>query len=223
MGRRAPDRAAQGIAVGVRGSSAGNATGRSRFHRTCAKCVARRSDRSCADERGNVWDRRFTPVGMRARCGFSVAPIGAYGFELASGSPATHARSDLDLLIRADALRAKRCARSTTACRSIERELGRRDRRRTRVRRQRRGVSRSARRRRRRRCEDPARPEDRRVSKQSDGFLGQRRARLLDELDTTPKPGLVDRNGSGAHADLSFLGCTRPRLRSSRVREARDG
>lgn len=27
---------------------------------------------------------------------------------------------------------------------------------------------------------------------------------LLDELDTTPKPGLVDRDGSGAHADLSF-------------------
>jgi triphosphoribosyl-dephospho-CoA synthase len=27
---------------------------------------------------------------------------------------------------------------------------------------------------------------------------------LLDELETTPKPGLVDRNGSGAHADLSY-------------------
>jgi triphosphoribosyl-dephospho-CoA synthase len=27
---------------------------------------------------------------------------------------------------------------------------------------------------------------------------------LLEELDTTPKPGLVDRNGNGAHSDLSF-------------------
>ena len=27
---------------------------------------------------------------------------------------------------------------------------------------------------------------------------------LLEELDTTPKPGLVDRNGNGAHLDLSF-------------------
>jgi phosphoribosyl-dephospho-CoA transferase len=56
--------------------------------------------------------------------GLRIAPIGAFGFERASGFPATRAGSDLDVLLRADGVAIGVLRSFEFACRSIARESG---------------------------------------------------------------------------------------------------
>lgn len=116
--------ATRAIAIGVRG--------RARAERYAAELL-------CA----NVWDARVPEdliacagrddalgkafgacSGAARACGLSIAPIGAYGFEVASGTLATHADSDLDLLVRLYAIAFDPLQAFDAACRDITRALG---------------------------------------------------------------------------------------------------
>jgi phosphoribosyl-dephospho-CoA transferase len=116
--------APNGIAVGVRGSGRGRryaaviAPQDVRDVRVPEDLIAR------ADGAGRLgWAFGACSTGARAH-GLTVAPIGAYGFALASGSPATHARSDLDLLLRAETFALESLRAFAAACASVTSRFG---------------------------------------------------------------------------------------------------
>jgi triphosphoribosyl-dephospho-CoA synthase len=201
--------AAQGIAVGVRGCERGQRYGALAFPPDVREALAPEDLIARARTSGRLGSAFHACWDAARECGISVAPIGAYGFELASGSPATHARSDLDLLIRADAVAREALHSFDDARRKIEHELGVAidvelafgDNGVALVEALAGGAAVVA--------KTPHGPKLFACPNKATLSWAATRA-LLDELETTPKPGLVDRNGSGAHTDLSFS-----RLRAS--------
>jgi triphosphoribosyl-dephospho-CoA synthase len=133
--------------------------------------------------------------------GFEIGPIGSFGFTLASGVAATHAQSDLDLLVRASHVPSDVLAALAAVCRNVTSE--------TSVRvdvelaygatgialAEALACDRVA-------AKTPHGP--RLVPSPARSLAATATRALLDELETTPKPGLVDRDGSGAHTDLSY-------------------
>ena len=116
--------APNGIAVGVRGSGRGRRYPAVMSPRDVRDVRAPEDLIARADGAGRL-GRAFGICSSVARTyGLTAAPIGAYGFELASGSPATHARSDLDLLLRTETFALESLRAFAVACASVTSRLG---------------------------------------------------------------------------------------------------
>jgi triphosphoribosyl-dephospho-CoA synthase len=130
-----------------------------------------------------------------AACGLRMGPIGAAAYEIATRTQALHESSDLDVIVRASpsnpALRTFASALRDLSVRvDVEVAFGNRY-----------GVS----------LDEllagndvlvktPSGPRRMRIATVADVAVQA----LLDEAELTPKPALVDRRGSGAHADLTL-------------------
>jgi triphosphoribosyl-dephospho-CoA synthase len=188
-------RVASGVAIGVRGVHRGERFAAVAAESEIAQVVTPEALLRCSPRREH---RAFAALAVVARAaeeaGLAIGPIGAAGFEIATGIETLHQESDLDLVVRASPSHPE-MARFAGAIQrlplrvDVELDVGNGC-----------GVA-----------LDEALRGGRVLVKTPDGpqlltlsLADAAVQALVDEAALTPKPALVDRRGSGAHRDLSL-------------------